>query len=194
MNFRKLLGTSILLIVSFANLAKAQSLEEFILTNLTYPSEARLEGIEGRVILSLELTDEGFPNTIFLIESASDVLTNESLKVTNRLVKNWDPSFLENDSMEDDPYLVFNYWLDKGNQEFSIIKTKVERMITKQNYKKALDLINQEIELNPYEIQAYVLRAEIYRQTGLTEDFQRDYMTSKQLGKKILLNAEIIAF
>ncbi|TFV95833.1 energy transducer TonB [Algoriphagus kandeliae] len=170
------------------------SLNKLVRENLKLPSPELFDGNKGRVILSLKVTEEGLPDSVFLAQSASESFDAESLRVMELIIQNWDPTFLENRPSGDEYLLVFSFYSQIGKPDYTDTQGLIEKFIKKEKFEKAFDLINQEIEENPFNWKNYATRSEIYRLMGKTEDSQRDFMTAKQIKKKVLVSAEVKAF
>lgn len=170
------------------------NLNKLVRENFKLPRADLSDGNKGRVILSLKINDEGQPDSVYLAQASTDSFNAECIRVMELIIQQWEPSFLENRSVGDEYLLVFSFSVQIGNPGFADLKAQLERLMKKEKYEKALDLINQKIEENPFESDDYLTRSEIHRQMGNTEDSQRDYMTARQLKKKVLVNAELSVF
>ena len=67
-----------------------QGLAEFISHNIRYPTEARQEGVEGRILCSFIVGTDGTISNIEVVEGLHPQLDNEAIRVLG-LMPRWNP-------------------------------------------------------------------------------------------------------
>ena len=195
---RSFISICLLFFVLFPAAAQEQAplddLNQFVIENLQFPKGELSDGNKGRMILSLKINNEGLPDSVFVSQASTETFNAECMRVMELIIQNWRPSFLDDRAAGEEYLLVFSFSAQMGNSGFSDKYAQLERLIKKEKYEKAMALIDQKIEENPFYSDDYLTRSEIHRQMGNNEESQRDYMTARQLKKKILVNAEVTAF
>ena len=67
-----------------------RSVYDFISAQVVYPEQARMNGIEGRVVISIRISAEGKLTDVGVAESIHSMLDAEALRVS-RLLSDWEP-------------------------------------------------------------------------------------------------------
>jgi hypothetical protein len=195
---RFFISICLLFFVLFQTAAQEQpplgDLNQFVIENLQFPKGELSQGNKGRMILSLKINNEGLPDSVFVSQASTEIFNAECMRVMELIIQNWKPSFLGDRAVGEEYLLVFSFSVQVGNSGFSDKYAQLERLMKKEKYEKAMALIDQKIEENPFDSYDYLTRSEIHRHLGNTEDSQKDFMTARQLKKKILVNAEVTAF
>ena len=68
----------------------AQGLLDFMRKNMTYPDEAKANNIQGRVMVSFVVNEDGLLSDFSIAKSANDELDNEALRMAKSM-PNWKP-------------------------------------------------------------------------------------------------------
>lgn len=177
-----------------SNLANWNSLDELLAMNLKFPSAELRDEQSARVILSMKINELGRPDSIFLIEGASEPFNLEVLRVVDLATANWKPDFLENRPVGNEYLWVISFTAAMEETMFSDPYQVVDNLIKKEKFDKAIEFCTEKIADNPYQYKWYEKRAEIHRLAGNTESGQRDFIAAKQVKRKVLAEAELKAF
>lgn len=173
--------------------ADYQSIDEVYSKNLRFPQE--LLGQSGRVILSIQIDEGSAPDSIFLIESSEEGFTTDVIRVTNLLIQEWKSEYLENRPSDESYLIVTTFNSIAGSPKtVNLEEERVQRFLEKKKYDKAMNLLNTLIADEPYQASLYEQRSQAHRELGHTEEAQRDYMTYKQIRKKVLAHPSVTAF
>jgi protein TonB len=70
------------------------ALMKYISESIKYPAEAKKAGIQGRVIISFEVSKDGSLKNIHIIKSCGKSLDNEAIRVVKSM-KKWEPGMQE---------------------------------------------------------------------------------------------------
>jgi tetratricopeptide (TPR) repeat protein len=170
------------------------SLNELVSRNLKFPSDGLKDKKSARVIVSMKIDELGRPDSIFLIEGATEPFNAEVLRVIDLSTASWKPEFLENRPAGNEYLWVvsFNATMDGSmpSDELQI----ADNLLKKEKYEKAIEFCTEKITVNPYHYLWYEKRAEAYRLSGNAESGQRDFMAAKQVKRKVLVEAQVKAF
>lgn len=176
------------------NPLSGKSINEIFSLNLRFPSEELRDGKNARVILSLKITDEGKPDSVFLIQGGSKAINDEVIRVVNLVTENWTLDFLEGRPFNKEYLCIVSFSAQVSNSRPSDDYKLIENYLAKNKSEKAIDLCTEKIKSNPYNYLWYQKRSEAFRQMGNTEEAQRDFIASKQIKKQVLVEAEVKAF
>jgi hypothetical protein len=177
-----------------SNVSNWNSLNELLAMNLKFPSGELRDGKSARVIISMKINELGRPDSIFLIESASELFNVEVLRVIDLAAANWKPEFLENRPVGNEYLWVISFVASVEETMFSDEFQVVDNLIKREKFEKAIEFCTEKISGNPYQYKWYEKRAETHRLAGNTESGQRDFMAAKQIKRKVLAEAELKAF
>jgi TonB family protein len=87
-------------------------MQEFLVSNLRYPEEARKKKIQGRSIVQFIVSADGKVSDAEIVRSTgNELLDNESLRVVN-LMQDWTPGMHEGQPVAVYFYLPVSYSLD----------------------------------------------------------------------------------
>lgn len=170
------------------------SLNELLSMNLKFPNTELKDENTARVILSMKINDLGLPDSVFLIEGASEPFNSEAFRVVDLATANWKPEFLENRPAGNEYLWVFSFSANVTDGMPSDDYRLVDNLLKKEKFDKAIEFCTKKIEKNPYQYFWFEKRSEANRFLENTIEAQRDYMTAKQIKRKVLAEAEVMAF
>jgi tetratricopeptide (TPR) repeat protein len=170
------------------------SLNELLSMNLKFPSAELRDQKSARVIISMKIDESGRPDSIFLIESASELFDAEVLRVIDLATSNWKPDYLESRPPGNEYLWVFSFKASMGENMALNEYQLVDNLLKKEKFDKAIEFCTEKINGNPYQYLWYEKRAEAHRLSGNAESGQRDFMAAKQIKRKVLAEAEVKAF
>ena len=67
------------------------ALLQYIQTNLKYPEDARIKGIEGEVLVCYTINEQGKVTDAKILRGISPEIDKEALRITNS-IKGWQPA------------------------------------------------------------------------------------------------------
>lgn len=179
---------------SGSDLQNVTSLNELVTRNLKFPSGELKDKKSARIIVSMKIGDLGRPDSIFLIEGATEAFNAEVLQIIDLATANWKSEFLENRPAGNEYLWVFTFSASMegnlANNEYQI----ADNFLKREKFEKAIEFCSEKIKGNPYQYLWYEKRAEAHRLAGNAEAGQRDYMAAKQIKRKVLVEAEAKAF
>lgn len=168
--------------------------EEFFSKNLRYPAEGLRAQESARIVLSVKIGPEGNLDSLFLVEEAPDYFQNHVLEVFSLGSALWSPAILENRPVNARYLICFDFEFGGTNGPPADFKKVAEGYIEKGKPEKALKVLDQLIEKQPYDYKNYQLRSEAHRQLGNTEQAQKDYMNSRLTKKKVLSEFDVVVY
>jgi hypothetical protein len=195
---KKLLTTLLLGIISmptiFAQeiLVAPKDMNAFLSKNLKYPIEARINDLQGTVILQTTFDELGFPLRTTVI-SGDELLAAEVTRTVSALHKNWKPEYL-GDRTKGDSYLMsFQFKISKDRST-----TQIHQMIPKKDQELLMEStekrLESRLEANPYNFKLYEERAELYRTLNLPVLAEKDLMLADYFKNKMLTQMVIIGY
>ncbi|MDG1276272.1 MAG: energy transducer TonB [Algoriphagus sp.] len=171
----------------------AHDMNQFLSRNLKYPAEARMNYLEGTVILQASFDAQGFPLSSAII-SGDEVLGEEVTRAFLALVENWKPEYL-GDRAKSDSYLMSFQFKYSKNKSTS---TRLHQMIPIEEHTQLMQSpekrISGRIEANPYDSNLYLERAELYESLNLPVLAKKDLMLAEYFKQKMLAEFVIIVY
>lgn len=168
--------------------------EEFFAKNLSYPSEAIRSQESARIVLSVKIGPEGTLDSVFIVEDAEEYFRAHLEEVFSLGLSLWNKSILENRPPNERYLVCFNFEFGGTNGPPADRVTLAKDYIAKGKPDKAVKVLDQLIEKQPYDYQYYELRSQAHRQLGNTETAQKDYMNSRLIKKKVLSDFDVVVF
>ena len=170
-----------------------ESIDEVFSKNVRYPSEALKDRKKGQVLLSIKINEAGMLDSLLILESTEEIFLTEALRATAYLESIWYPELLD-EKPRSRSYLVF-FKFDTFLDDSSPFDQRqvAENLIKRKKYEKALKLLNELSEENPFIAKTFELRWEVFRNLGETENAQKDYLRAKYLKKEFLSSIEVFA-
>ncbi len=130
------------------------SLNEYFNRGIEYPEESKLKGFQGTEIIRFTVTPEGNVNQFKVINSVSDEIDNEVIRVLETTNGKWKPGTVagENVAMEKEVSVAFMISPKSDFIELAkdCMKKANELLFVKNRPKKAMKYLNEGIRLLPY--------------------------------------------
>lgn len=168
--------------------------EEFFAKNLRYPAEAIRAQESARIVLSVKIGPEGNLDSLFLVEDAPEYFQDHVMEVFSLGTSLWNKAILENRPADARYLICFNFEFGGTNGPPADRQKMAKDYIEKGKPEKALKILDQLIEKQPYSYKNYELRSEAHRQLGNTELAQKDYMNSRLTKKKVLSEFDVVVY
>lgn len=153
--------------------------------NLTYPTEAFAQNIEGHVILQICISKDGDIIDAKFIESPDIILTNSCTEAFQIIKGKWNPAFTDGKPIDKTYRIVFSHMIYRGSPPPNYYKA-AQKHIKREKYEKALKLYNKEIEFNPYDFELFQARSEIKSLLGDDEGAETDKIIANTLYQEIM--------
>lgn len=168
--------------------------EEFFAKNLRYPSEAIRSQESARIVLSVKIGPEGTLDSVFIVEEAEEYFQSHVEQVFSLGSSLWNKAILENRPLNERYLVCFNFEFGGTNGPPADRLKMAKDYIEKGKADKAVKILDQLIEKQPYDYKYYDLRSQAHRQLGNAETAQKDYMNSRLIKKKVLSEFDVVVF
>lgn len=196
------LSMNCLLAQDDSNFVKANfdgKIEKYFISRLSYPRDLNEQNIKGRTILSFLINKKGeidsisiedFPH-IFLAKDAKSILLSTEGK--------WSPTLQNNNPIDYVYKIIINYHgrstQSQPSKEMSImLKDKSLKKIKKKQYDQALSLMNEAIQINPFNAEYFKIRSQILYILNKPSEAELDKKRAIKYDKEIVLNLDIISY
>jgi hypothetical protein len=185
-----------------SNFVKASfdgNIEKYFASRLSYPRDLNERNIKGRTILSFLINKKGEIESITIEDFPHIFLANEAKSILLSTIGKWKPT-LENNNPTDFTYKIIINYHGRSNQsqpskEMSLMfKDKSLKKIQKEEYKQALSLINEAIQINPFNAEYFKIRSQILSILNIPTEAELDMKSAIKFGKEILLNIDIFSY
>ncbi len=191
------------------------NIEAYFGQRLTYPRALIEQNITGKTVLSFGISKQGELESPVVDQFPHIDLAKEPLAVLNSTKGMWSPTLIDNEPTEFIYKIVINYEIQKGQSVTSvngninqvrpsppaamkeaslILKEKSLRKLKKEQYDKALILIDKAIQINPYRAAYYKIRSEIQQKLNNLSEAALDAKLAIKYEREILLNIDVVAY
>lgn len=195
---KKLLTTLFLGLISTSTIfaqeisVATKDMNAFLSKNLKYPIEARMNDLQGTVILQTTFDELGFPLSTTVI-SGDELLAAEVTRTVSALNENWKPEYLGDRSKGDSYLMSFQFKISKDRsttQIHQMIPRKDQELLMASTEKR----LESRLEANPYNFKLYEERAELYRTLNLPVLAEKDLMLAEYFKNKMLTQIVIVGY
>lgn len=138
---------------------------------------------DGNVFVSFTIDKAGRIDNIEVLNEVNGIFKIEVLNALNNSSGLWKPTMFDGLALNKKYIAAFNF---TASNAFQYKKDKSLRYYRSGNMTKALKLINEAIMIDPYDIDLYHVRAEIYRHQS------RHDLETEDLTKCLELNRDIL--
>ncbi|MCD6179034.1 MAG: energy transducer TonB [Bacteroidales bacterium] len=191
------------------------NIEKYFAKQIKYPRELAARGIEGRTVLSFVITKQGELESIAADEFPHINLAKEPISILKSTKGMWSPTLINNEPVDFIYKIIINYNIQKGqsvsssrrtfNQERPsppapmkekslILKDKSLRKVKKEQYDKALSLIDEAIKINPYKSEYYDIRSRVHYSLNNINAAEQDAMSAIKYRKEIMMVLDIVSY
>lgn len=162
-----------------------EDLHKFLSTNTKYPEAEMINGTQGDVAFSFQITSDGKLENLAVKNSSNYSLINSAKKAIDLLDGKWDPAKLNDVPIDKKYEIVFRYriYLDTKPYDF---KSQGKKLIEKQKYEKALKNFNSGIEDNKYDYELYELRSKVKELLGDVDGAKNDQLIALNLKDEVM--------
>ena len=171
----------------------AQDMNKFLSRNIKYPAEARMNDLEGTVILQATFDEQGFPLTTSVI-SGNDILAAEVTRTVLALVENWKPEYLGDRSKSESYLMSFQFKVSKNKSTAQRLNLLIPIEEHDPLFQSPEQRISGKIEANPYDSNLYLERAKLYEALNLPVLAKKDLILAEYFKQKTLAEFVIIGY
>jgi len=184
---------------SFVKATFDGDINKYFGSKLDFPRNLASQNIQGKTVISFQIDKKGELNSIIIENFPHIELAKEAVNILSSTKGKWSPTLINNKPTDFVYKIIINYhsqishsssWRD----ESIILKDRSLRKIKKGQYEKALDLINDAIEVKPYQWENYKIRAEIYSALNNTIEAEQDVNRAIKYEQEIMLNLDIVSY
>lgn len=162
-----------------------EDLHKFLSTHATYPEAELMNGTQGDVAFSFQITSNGKLENLAVRNSSDNSLLRSAKKAIDLLDGKWNPAML-NDAPIDKKYVIafrFRVYMDTKPYDF---KGQGKKLIEKQKCEKALKNFNSGIEDNKYDYELYELRSKVKELLGDVDGAKNDQLIALNLKDEVM--------
>ncbi|MDF2156572.1 energy transducer TonB [Algoriphagus sp. CAU 1675] len=142
--------------------AQDYSLSKLFAKNVKYPTEARMENVQGPVSVAIWIDENGYPSGSSKVLAGDEILAQEILSTLQEIESNWTPDLLEGKEFGKEYILHFRFKISGPTSSHSAYYPDQ----VSDGHDIDLDQINFWINKNPYRPDFYEIRAKYYEQNG----------------------------
>jgi TonB family protein len=162
------------------------SIYKFLSDNVTYPSKAKTNGIQGKVYINFTVGKSGKLRNIRVLRGSHPLLDKEALRVVNTM-PTWIPGKQDGENVSVSYNLPINFQLSKLTKEerkteATIFYNKGNKFFKKNNLDKAIFFYSKTIEVDYKNKNAYFNRALSYAKLNKSEKACLDWKKAVELG------------
>ena len=159
--------------------------EEFFYDIVRFPLNLLSRGGEFNVIVSFIIKVDGTLDSVKVVSSPDKQASLEALNALEESNGLWNPTKINGVPINKRYIASFKY---VTSTKFSDSKKKVEKLIEKGDYDKALKIINEGLTFNEYDKDLYQLRSVIYKKQNETDLLNNDLQKIEIINKDLLIN------
>ena len=163
-------------------------LNEFIYQNIGMPDLMTSFDKNLNVVVSFMIKKNGEVDSINIIKNPAKNFTNEVLRVLEKTIGQWIPTKINGTAVDKKYITSFKYVF---SNEYFDKKAKAAKLIKKGNYNQALNLINEAMSFNEYDVELFQTRSTIYKSLNQPELEKSDLQKIQWLKDNLLINVWI---
>jgi len=159
--------------------------EEFFYDIVRFPLNLLSRVGEFNVLVSFIIKVDGTLDSVKVVSSPDKQASLESLNALEESNGLWNPTKINGVPINKRYIASFKY---VTSTKYSGSKKKVEKLIEKGDYDKALKIINEGLTLNEYDKDLYQLRSVIFKKQNETDLLNNDLQKIEIINKDLLIN------
>jgi TonB family protein len=170
------------------NMHKIQTIDDYMLNNITYPAEAIKHYAMGTEVVAFSVTPEGKVTNIKVVNSVHPSIDEEVISVLKTTNGMWKSGLFNDEAitMDKEISVVFRFHERSASDNLDRAKhyyTKAcENLLVKQKPRQALKNFNNGVVLLPNDISLLVLRGLTRYEIGDKDGAMNDWTRVKNLG------------
>ncbi len=171
-------------------------LQNYLIENIEYPVDAYLNQKEGRVFLTFIVEKTGNITDVRVLRGIGHGCDEEAIRTIQNM-PNWNPGKLRGIPVRVQYNLPILFVIgEEAKQQMNEAKDIYSEALShfeSANYSEAISLLNKAIELNPWYIDALILRGDVFKELNDLENACVDWNIVKEFGS-IELDGKIEEF
>lgn len=166
-------------------------LDRFLEKHTNYPREAVEKELQGDVIISITISENGQLDSMAIVRSTNNIFTMNSIVSLNELSNKWSPCMVDGKPTKMEYLCVFRYrlYLNTSPPDY---KLKAGKLIAKEKYNKAITVYDGAILDNPYDYNHYLTRSKLKEIYGDQEGAKYDYEKSQSLQNEVISLTDVV--
>ncbi len=161
---------------------------------LKYPLKARENKVEEVIYVHLDIDQEGEMKSFEILQSPNAILFKEVARSFGLIQKSWKKEFLEDRKLGQKYLVILEFSLGGHHSQASSLFEKAKEAIALGKKEEGLSLLDQCVELNPYNERYLSTRSNLNREMGKIEASQLDFMRAKKLKNELLCHLYITGY
>lgn len=173
-------------------------LEKYLVSNLWNGKGGLSYKNNGYSVLQVRITEKGNVEYLNLEKTPRKQLGDRLIELILMVKDNWEPTRINDKPVSKMYKIIVKSKVKFNSKDFADssrgLFEKCKKKMSKKDYERALKLINNAINLDPYEIEYYERRSEIYKCLGNDIKSKEDQKHAEMLDRDILLNTRYIIY
>ncbi len=175
-----------------------EGMNKLLAKNIKYPNQARINGVEGLVVLQANFDPSGQLISATLV-AGDPILATEVERAFGLLKQNWKTEYLGNKKIDDSYLMSFNFRISKPDSWTAgalgmNANSPKSSDLDPSSTEGSLNYISNLMDSNPYDFRLYEHRAELYDSLHLDVLAQKDRMLADYFRNKMLSQIVIIGY
>ncbi|MCU0400851.1 MAG: hypothetical protein MUE75_07535 [Algoriphagus sp.] len=164
----------------------SQDFEMALARTMKYPKEARDQKVEEIVYLYLDIDENGRLQSYNFHQEPHAFLKKEISRTMDLLQKDWKTTYLGDRTYSQKYLAILEFTLNSDIHKAQLIFEDYSKSRSENNQVASLKLINECIEINPYNEKYLAERSTLHRELGNIPESQADLLRSRKLKKELL--------
>jgi len=180
---------------SISTFEKAKYLNEdlaiFLRNKTKYPQDAFTNNVEGDVMFSFIIHQNGELDSLLYVSSPNILLWQSTLTALMTMEKKWRPASLNNVPINKKYFIVFRYrvYLNTEPDDF---KGRADDLFAKKKYDRVLKIYNQAIKDNKFDFTLLESRSKVKELLGDIEGSKQDHNAAIKLNEELMSFVDIV--
>jgi hypothetical protein len=169
---------------------KNSSTEDFFEQNIMFPKYILQESGNVNVIVSFLITKEGKIDSVKILKSPKKEATLEALSVLDKSDNLWEPTKVNGQPVNWRYIASFKF---VTSLKYDSQKKKIQKLIQKNSYDNALELIAECFKFHEYDTELYQLRSSVYTKTNKPDLANQDLEKIKFIEQNLIVDLWVTA-
>lgn len=161
--------------------------QQFFASNASYPQRAAVSEIEGNVVVSFIIRQDGQLDSIQIINNPNNILAVGVLVAFEKSYGLWIPCKVNGNAIDKKYLGCFKYLMNNASV-LAENRSKGIKSLQKGEYEKSLKYINKALTIDEYNPELYQARANVYLKMNENELAQQDLAKFKELKDNLLID------
>lgn len=174
-------------------------IEKYFAKQIKYPRDLAARNIRGRTVLSFVISKLGELESVVIEEFPHIDLAKGAIAILKSTKGMWSPTIEDTVAIDFNYKIIINYQGHSSQpmptkEKSLVLKDKALRKIKKEDYEKALALINDAIKINPFRSEYYDMRSRIHYSLNNTKDAELDKISAIKFNKEIVMIIDVVSY